>query len=74
LTSSGTPFWSAPKRCPVPLAFDANNQLHLDFVLAAANLRAYNYGLKGMTDVEYIKSKLSDVMVPEFTPKVCDCV
>ena len=24
-TSSGTPFWSGPKRCPHPLVFDVNN-------------------------------------------------
>jgi hypothetical protein len=28
VTSTGTPFWSGPKRAPAPLAFDANNSLH----------------------------------------------
>lgn len=44
-TSSGTPFWSGPKRCPVPMAFDVNESLHLDYILAAANLKAEVYGI-----------------------------
>jgi ubiquitin-activating enzyme E1 len=42
---------------------------HLDYIVAAANLRAFNYGLKGETDREVFKSKLKDVVVPEFVPK-----
>merc|ERR1712023_404586 len=68
-TSSGAPFWSGPKRPPTPLAFDANNELHIDFIIAAANLRAYNYGLKGSTDRAFIKKVAESVMVPEFVPK-----
>lgn len=44
-TTSGAPFWSGPKRCPIPMAFDANEQLHLDYILAAANLKAAVYGV-----------------------------
>uniref|UniRef100_A0A8C4LDY5 E1 ubiquitin-activating enzyme n=1 Tax=Equus asinus TaxID=9793 RepID=A0A8C4LDY5_EQUAS len=50
LTSSGAPFWSGPKRCPHPLIFDVNNPLHLDYVMAAANLFAQTYGLMGSQD------------------------
>ena len=39
-TSTGQPFWSGPKRCPNPQVFDAENPLHMDYVVAAANLRA----------------------------------
>eukprot|EP01133_Synstelium_polycarpum_P018226 gene18226-21804_t len=69
LTTTGTPFWSGPKRAPTPLKFDANNQLHIDFVTSAANLRAVNYGLKGENNAEAIKKWASDVIVPDFTPK-----
>ena len=69
MTSSGTPFWSGPKRAPEPVIFDANESLHLDFIIAAANLHAVNYGLKGETDHAYFKKVLSNVIVPEFTPK-----
>jgi ubiquitin-activating enzyme E1 len=41
----------------------------LNFILAAANLHAFNYGLKGDRDTMRIKKILADVMVPEFTPK-----
>jgi ubiquitin-activating enzyme E1 len=69
VTSSGTPFWSGPKRAPDALLFDTSNDLHLDFIIAAANLHAYNYGLKGETDPTYFKKVLSNVIVPEFTPR-----
>jgi hypothetical protein len=49
IDSSGTPFWSAGKRPPNPIEFDPNNELHLDFVVAAAFLRAYTLGIiKGL--------------------------
>jgi len=69
VTSSGTPFWSGPKRAPNPLTFDPNNDTHMDFIEAAAKLHAFNYGLKGDYSREKIKEILSTVMVPEFTPK-----
>merc|ERR1719502_2253195 len=68
-TSSGAPFWSGPKRPPTPLQFSSANELHVDFILAAANLRAFNYGLKGSTDRAFIKRVVDTVMVPEFVPK-----
>ncbi|XP_047125803.1 ubiquitin-like modifier-activating enzyme 1 isoform X1 [Hydra vulgaris] len=68
-TSSGAPFWSGPKRCPSPIKFDFSVDLHLDFVIAAANLFAYNYGIKGSVDRSYIQSLVKNVIVPEFVPK-----
>lgn len=69
LTSSGAPFWSGPKRCPHPLTFDVNNPLHLDYVMAAANLFAQTYGLAGSQDRAAVATLLQTVQVPEFTPK-----
>ena len=45
------------------------NQLHYDFVEAAANLRAENYGIQGTKDKEQIKTILNGVNVPKFTPQ-----
>lgn len=39
LTSAGAPFWSGTKRAPTPLAFNVLDSLHLDFIVAAANLQ-----------------------------------
>ncbi|KAL7751063.1 E1 ubiquitin-activating protein [Sorochytrium milnesiophthora] len=69
ITSSGTPFWSLPKRAPDAIAFDPDNELHMDFVVSAANLHAFNFGLKGETDRSVFKSVLKTINVPEFTPK-----
>ncbi|CDO71302.1 hypothetical protein BN946_scf184908.g59 [Trametes cinnabarina] len=69
VTSTGQPFWSGPKRAPDPLTFDSNNPTHLHYIIAAANLHAYNYGLRGETDPALFKKIADEVVVPEFTPK-----
>eukprot|EP01116_Phalansterium_solitarium_P005095 TRINITY_DN1640_c0_g1_i4.p1 TRINITY_DN1640_c0_g1~~TRINITY_DN1640_c0_g1_i4.p1 ORF type:complete len:1025 (+),score=498.95 TRINITY_DN1640_c0_g1_i4:192-3266(+) len=68
-SQTGAPFWSGPKRAPKPLTFDAENEEHLGFVIAAANLRAENYGLKGDRDPAVFKRVLPTIIVPDFTPK-----
>lgn len=75
-TSSGSPFWSGTKRCPTPLVFDvdaicedADMRNHYDFIVATANMRAEMYGIKGHTDEAVFKEVLSNVIVPDFTPK-----
>lgn len=69
VTSSGTPFWSGPKRCPTPIKFDPNEDMHLDFVIATANLHAFNFGIKGSRDKALILKALKNIEVPEFVPK-----
>jgi ubiquitin-activating enzyme E1 len=69
LTTSGIPFWSGPKRCPHPLDFDVDNDLHIDYVLSAANLKAKMYGIEQTTDRKLIVSMLSTMKIAEFKPK-----
>ncbi|KAJ7499196.1 ubiquitin activating enzyme [Mycena latifolia] len=69
LTSTGQPFWSGPKRAPDPLVFNSNDPLHLQYIIAAANLHAFNYGLRGETDPAIFRKIADSVIVPEFTPK-----
>lgn len=75
VTSTGTKFWSGSKRCPKALTFDlehvdadAGMRNHFDFVVAAANLRAEMFGIKGRTDEEFFRQALKDVIVPDFQP------
>lgn len=67
--STGQPFWSGPKRCPTPLTFDVNDPMHVDYVYAAANLKAEVYGLQQVRDRKTVIELLSKIDVPEFTPK-----
>ena len=69
VTAGGTPFWSGPKRPPTAASFDTENSLHMDFVVAAANMRAALYSIDACRDVASIKSALGNVMVPEFVPQ-----
>lgn len=43
--------------------------LHLDYVVAAANLYGQIFGVKGTTDRVSIRNVLQGVHVPPFTPK-----
>lgn len=45
MTSGGQPFWSGPKRSPQPVTFDAEDDLHLDYVWNCANLIFANLGM-----------------------------
>ncbi|KAK1509455.1 ubiquitin-activating enzyme E1 [Colletotrichum costaricense] len=68
-TSTGTPFWSGPKRAPEPLKFDTNNPTHFAFVVAAANLHAFNYNIKSPgTSKDIYLRELDNIIVPEFSP------
>ncbi|KAK0242946.1 ubiquitin activating enzyme [Armillaria nabsnona] len=68
-TSSGQPFWSGPKRAPDPLTFNSSDPLHLQYIIAGANLHAFNYGLRGETDEAVYRKVADSVIVPEFTPR-----
>lgn len=61
---------SAPLTVPPPLPCPPPSQpLHLDYVMAAANLFAQTYGLAGSQDRAAVAVLLQSVQVPEFTPK-----
>ena len=45
VTSTGTLFWSAPKRFPRPLDFEPSDPAHAGLVQAGAILRAELYGI-----------------------------
>lgn len=68
-TSTGAPFWSGPKRPPTALKFDPNNATHLEFVVAAANLLAFNFHVPQVRDKDQIKEMVGKVHVPPFSPQ-----
>ncbi len=69
VTSSGTPFWSGPKRAPDPIKFDPSNPTHFTFLVAATNLHAFNYNIKvQLKDQNEYLAALENVIVPDFSP------
>jgi len=73
LTAAGAPFWSGSKRAPNPICFDDQDELHLDYIRAAATLRAANYGIEASCalrdDAGQLRAALDRVMVPDFVPR-----
>ncbi|KAJ5098199.1 hypothetical protein N7532_005200 [Penicillium argentinense] len=68
-TSTGQLFWSGPKRAPTPAKFDSSNPTHLGFVIAGANLHAFNYDIKNPgADKSYYRKVVDDMIIPEFSP------
>ena len=51
-----------------PADFDPNDETPYTFVLAGANLRAFNYNIKPINDRKYVVSVLSHMIVPDFKP------
>ena len=45
---TGNPFWSGPKRAPQPVVFDANEDVHLNFVWTCSNLIFSNIGMPAL--------------------------
>jgi ubiquitin-activating enzyme E1 len=68
-TNTGAPFWSSPKRCPHSLEFDFENELHLDYVYAAANLKAALHHINQLKDRHRVKEMLKNIHVTKFKPK-----
>eukprot|EP01007_Sphenomonas_quadrangularis_P000835 NODE_168_length_1941_cov_75.507400_g126_i0.p1 GENE.NODE_168_length_1941_cov_75.507400_g126_i0~~NODE_168_length_1941_cov_75.507400_g126_i0.p1 ORF type:complete len:617 (-),score=283.06 NODE_168_length_1941_cov_75.507400_g126_i0:90-1910(-) len=69
VTSSGERFWSGPKRPPNPLAFDAADSTHVDFVYAAAMLRAKVFAIAQVLPRPQASSVAAAVAVPDFVPR-----
>lgn len=71
-TSTGAPFWSAPKRFPRPLEFSSADPSLLHFVMAASILRAETFGIpipEWAKNPKKMAEAVDKVMVPDFQPK-----
>lgn len=71
-TSTGAPFWSAPKRFPRPLEFSSADPSLLYFVMAASILRAETFGIpipEWAKNPKKMAEAVDKVMVPDFQPK-----
>lgn len=72
VTSTGLPFWSAPKRFPRALKFDVNDPGQAMFIQGAAILKAYVHGIQTpewAADAEKVMAAAAEVAMPEFVPR-----
>lgn len=71
-TSTGAPFWSAPKRFPRPLPFSTSDPSHLHFVMSASILRAETFGIPipdWVKNPKKLTEAVDKIIVPDFQPK-----
>lgn len=71
-TSTGSLFWSAPKRFPKALVFDAGDPSHAAFVQAGAILKSQIYGIQvpdWASDASRVAALAATVPVETFFPK-----
>ncbi|CAD5184637.1 unnamed protein product [Musa acuminata subsp. malaccensis] len=71
-TSTGAPFWSAPKRFPRPLQFSSSDPSHVHFVMSASILRAETFGIvvpEWAKNPKTLGDAVDKVLVPDFQPK-----
>lgn len=65
----GQPFWSGPKRAPSHIEFDASNKMHVEFVMAYANLIATAMQLAENRDVSAVTEMAKNAQAAAYTPK-----
>jgi ubiquitin-activating enzyme E1 len=70
LDKDGNQFWSGPKRAPTPQPFNPEDELHVHFVTACANLIAYNLGIPQNRDRHAVAHMAAKVEVADFKPKM----
>lgn len=71
-TSTGAPFWSAPKRFPRPLEFSSSDPSHLHYIMSASILRAETFGIPipdWATHPKKLAEAVDRVKVPDFQPR-----
>lgn len=72
ITSEGVPFWNGTKKFPTPHTFDTNNPLHMDFIVAVANIWAkiFNVTPNRFTDRVVIAHVIDQELpyLPQFVP------
>lgn len=60
---------SGPRRCPLPIQLDANNELHVRYLIVAANCRAYVYCIPTNDDDKNMVAEVARAFVPpDFFP------
>ena len=72
VTSTGAPFWSAPKRFPKPLLFNSTDESYVSFVQSGAILKAGTYGIPVPAwahDSVKLAAAVGKVDMPVFKPK-----
>ncbi|KAM0677497.1 E1 ubiquitin-activating protein [Binucleata daphniae] len=75
ITKEGLPFWVAPKRPPVLVKFDSNNEIHLLFVYSCCKILNYCYiqndkcNVSNNDIVEYYERN-KELMVQESNKKI----
>ena len=62
-------FWSSLKRLPKPLDFNPDDETHVHFLIAAANLWSYVFNVPPLQDKRAAAIIAAELKVNKFAPK-----
>ena len=65
LTTDGNLFWSGGKKCPKPIDFDINNDLHLTFIKTNALLLALSLGIE-IDNIQIDNIQIDNYNIPDY--------
>jgi len=66
---ASVPFWSGTKKPPRALVFDIQDEIHMEFIVSNALLRAKAYNIEAPSGMDIYLEVLPTINVPQFTPK-----
>lgn len=71
VSANGTLFWSGGKKPPASVEFDSKDPLHIEFIVAAAQMRAkvYNIEVPGTIDLPTVVTIADRTIVEVFSPQ-----
>lgn len=67
-TNEGGDFWSGSKRCPKPLIFNIDDDVHMSYIVSSANLFAKIFNINISEETE-ITEVICNMDIPKFVPK-----
>lgn len=70
ITEEGIPFWNPPKRPPLPIHLDINDQLQSIFLVSCANILSHVYCINEKINKKEIEERINEINSNNFNYKI----